>query len=153
MAGTVAKVMVASAMAGAAAVAWAQMPGMQPGQWEIAQTTTAIDMPGAPPAIANMMKGRTVTIKHCVTPQEVAEGPQGAMKRAKGCTINYRAGPGGTYTSQMVCRQGASTTTASSSGRMTGTSFTGTTRLVTTGGQAMTLTSTATGRRVGDCKG
>jgi hypothetical protein len=134
------------------AAALAQALSMQPGQWEIVTTTTAAEMPGAPPAVANMMRGRSMTIKRCVTPQEVAEGPQATMKRDKSCKVGFHTGVGGRFTSEMMCQQAGSTARATSSGTMTPTSFSSTSRMVMSGAQAMTITSTATGRRVGACK-
>ena len=134
-------------------VAVAQVLSMQPGQWEIVSTTTAVDMPGAPPAVANMMRGRAMTIKHCVTPQEVAEGPQAAMKHNKSCKVSFHTEGGGRFTSEMVCEQGGGAVNAATSGTMTATSFASTSRVIMSGAQAMTITSTATGRKVGECKG
>ena len=138
-----------ASMVSAAAVA--QMLSMQPGEWEIVTTTTAADMPGAPPAVAKMMRGRSMTIKRCVTPQEVADGPQAAMKRDKSCKVSFHTGIGGRFTSDMVCQQAGSSVKASSSGTMTPTSFASTSRMVMSGAQAMTITSTATGHKIGAC--
>ena len=147
----------AAALAAAMSVAgaaYAQRMAMLPGQWEIVSTTTAVEMPNAPPAAANMMRGRTMTIKHCITPQQIAEGPQAAMKNNKSCTINYHAGAAGRFTSEMVCKQDSGgTATATSSGVMGPTSFSSSSKMAFTGAQPMTVSSTATGRRVGDCKG
>ena len=150
------KAMVAGATlvsASLAAAAMAQSLAIQPGMWEIVSTTTAVDMPSAPPAVANMMRGKAMTIKHCITPQEAAEGPQAAMKKNKACTVSYHTGPGGRFSSEMVCRQDGGTMNATSSGTASATAFTSTTRMVMSGGMAMTMTSTASGHRIGNCKG
>ena len=148
------RTMLAIVLAGAAAtMAWAQGSGVQPGQWETKMTINTVDMPGAPPMVANMMRGRTTTINHCITPEQATKGPQEMMKNNKTCTFTRYSVTGGRLSSEMVCKQGGGTTTATSSGSYTSTSFNATGRIVTTGGpMPMTMTSTTVGHRLGDCK-
>ena len=136
-----------------AAGAFAQSLGIQPGQWEIVSTTTAAEMPGAPAGVADMMRGRSITVRHCITPREAAEGPQAAMKKNNSCRVSYHVGAGGRFTSEMSCAEGGGTMTANSAGTVNATSFSSTTRMVMAGAAAMTITSTATGRKGGECKG
>jgi hypothetical protein len=131
--------------------AYAQPAGIEPGQWEIAVTINAADMPSAPPAVAKMMVGRTTTIKHCITPEDAARGPQDLLKPGKSCTFTRYNMKGGKLDSEVVCQQGGSTVTAVSTGSFTPTGFTATGRSTTSGGMAMTVDSTSVGRRVGDC--
>ncbi len=132
--------------------AQAQSAGINPGQWEIAVTINSMDMPGAPPAIANMMKGKTTKVKHCITPEEAARGPQELLKSDKSCTFTRYSMTGGALSSEMVCKQGGGMMTATTTGSFTPDSFTATGRTVSTGGMPMTMTSTSVGQRVGDCK-
>lgn len=137
----------------AATVALAQATPVQPGEWETKVTIDAVDMPGAPPMVANMMRGRTTTVKHCITAADAAKGPQEMLKSNKSCTFTRYSMAGGKLSSEMVCKQGGSTMTATSTGSFTPTSFTGTGKAVTTGGaMPMTMSSTTVGRRIGDCK-
>ncbi len=128
-------------------------PGIQPGEWEIAVTINSVDMPGAPAGVANMMRGKTTTIRHCITPADAARGPQDMMKSDRTCTFTRYSMTGGQLSSEMTCVRRNMTITATSSGSFTPVSFTATGRSVATGGMTMTTTSTTTGRRVGDCKG
>ena len=131
------------------AAAFAQVT---PGKWEIVTTVTSVDMPGAPPFVAAMMKGKPIKVSHCLTPEEAARGPQDMMKSRKECTFTRYSMAGGKLDSVMVCQQGGGTMTATSTGSFTPTSFTSSGRTVMTGSQPMTLTATAVGTRVGDCK-
>ena len=45
---------------------------IRPGQWEMVHNITDVSIPGAPPGMAEMMKSKPTTIRHCVTPEESA---------------------------------------------------------------------------------
>jgi len=130
----------------------AQAEGVQPGQWEIAVTVDAVDMPGGPPMVAKMMTGRTVKVKHCITPEDAARGPQDMLKSAKSCTFNRYEMKAGKMTSDMTCQQGGVTTRTVSSGTFTPVGFTAQGRATVTGDMPMTMSSTSVGRRLGDCR-
>lgn len=125
---------------------------IQPGQWEIAVTVDSADMPGAPPAVAKMMVGRTTRLQQCVTPEDAARGPQDMLNSDKNCTFTKYSMAGGKLNSEMTCKRGGSTVTATSTGSFTPTSFTATGRSVVSGQMPMTMTATTSGKRVGDCK-
>lgn len=148
------KILFFSALALAPAAALAQASGVTAGQWEIAVTTDTIDMPGQPAFIANMMRGKTVKVKHCITPEAAARGPQDMLKSDKRCVFTRYSMQGGRMNSAMTCQQpGGGTLNSVSSGSFTPTSFTAQGRSVVTGGQMpMTMTATTTARRVGDCR-
>ncbi len=74
------------------ATAFAQVT---PGKWEIVTTVNSVDMPGAPPFVANMMKGKPIKVSHCLTPEEAAKGPQEMMKARKECRFTRYAMVGG----------------------------------------------------------
>ena len=139
-------------VASAPGLAIAQGAGIQAGKWEIVTTIRTVNMPGAPPAIANMMKGKPIKVSHCITPEEAARGPQDMMKTSKQCQFTRYSMAGGKLSSEMVCRQNGGTMTSTSTGSFTATSFTASGHTVMTGGQAMTMDATTVGRRVGDCK-
>jgi hypothetical protein len=139
----------ATAMAPAMAIA---APGVTPGQWQIAVTINSADMPGAPPAVAKMMVGRTTNIKHCITPEDAARGPQDMLKTDKSCTFTKYSMVGGKMNSEMTCTRGGTTTTAVSSGTFTPTSFTANGRSTVSGQMPVTMTMTTVGKRLGDCK-
>lgn len=125
--------------------------GVQPGQWQIAVTINSADMPGAPPAVAKMMVGRTTTLKQCITPEDAARGPQDMLKSDKNCVFTRYSMVGGKLSSEMTCKQRGSTVTAVSAGSFTPTSFTANGRSTMTGDMPMTMTSTVVGKRIGDC--
>lgn len=133
-------------------LAIAQATAVQPGLWDMASTINTVDMPSAPPAAARMMQGRTTTFRHCITPEEASRGPQEMLKANKACTFTRFSLAGGRISSEMVCKQGGGTMTATTSGSYTPTSFSTTGKSVVTGPAAMTMTMTSTGHRVGDCK-
>ena len=133
-------------------LALAQAATVQPGMWEMAATVNTVDMPSAPPMVARMMQGRTTRIRHCITLEETSRGPQEMLKTSKACTFTRYSLAGGRLSSEMVCRQGGGTMTATTSGTYTPTSFSATGRSVNTGPATMTMTTTSTGHRIGDCK-
>jgi hypothetical protein len=142
----------AVALIGVPALALAQSSGVTPGQWEIAVTINTVDMPGGPAFVAKMMQGKTTRIKHCITPEEAARGPQDLLKSSKSCTFTKYSMQNGRMNSEMTCTTGGQTTTSVSSGSFTPASFTATGRSATTGQMPMTMTSSSTGRLLGPCK-
>ncbi len=136
----------------AAVPALAAAQSVTPGKWEITTTVQSMEMPGAPPGIAAMMKGRPIRVTHCLTAEEAAKGPQEMMKSRKECQFTRYSMSGGKLSSEMVCRQGGGTMTATSTGSFSPTDFTTSGRSVMTGSQPMTLTATTVGHRIGDCK-
>jgi hypothetical protein len=135
----------------AAAPAIAQSSPIQPGQWQIAITVNAMEMPGAPAGIARMMVGRTTRVKHCITPADAARGPQELIKSDKSCTFSRYSMAGGKLQSTMTCKRGGNLVTTETTGSFDATSFTATGRSVTTGSMPMTMTATSVGRRLGNC--
>ncbi len=125
---------------------------VMPGKWEIVTTVQSVDMPGAPPFVATMMKGKPVKVSQCVTPEQAANGPQEMLKINKQCRFTRYSMAGGKLDSVVVCQQGGGTMTATSSGSFTATGFSTNGRTVMTGPHAMTLTATSVGRRIGECK-
>lgn len=126
---------------------------VQPGQWEMVSTATSVDMPGAPPQIAQMMKGRPTRISWCITPEEAKLGPRSLTKENKNCRYTRFDVRGNHIDMQMICNQPrGGTMTVTSSGSFTPVSFVSNGRSVVTGRQRMTITSHAEGRRVGECK-
>jgi hypothetical protein len=143
---------IASFVVLAASPALAAAQAVQPGQWDILTTVQSVDMPGAPPQMAAMMKGRPIRVSQCITAADAAKGPQQLMKSNKQCRFTRYSMTGGRLSSEMVCDQGGGTMTATSTGSFTPTSFTTTGRTVMTGAQKMTMTATTVGKRIGACK-
>jgi hypothetical protein len=141
---------------------------LQPGQWEMVTQITNIEVPGAPPEMAEAMRAAAArqrqTQNRCITPQEAANPGASMMNagQATGCNFTEQNFSGGTMRLVGTCQapggQGQVAT------RMEGT-YTATTmeaRItaeVTMAnappGSPRTVRSTGTlmGRRTGDCAG
>ena len=130
-----------------------QTQTIQPGEWQITVTVTAIDMPGAPAGVAQSLRGQPRTITNCITAEQAARGPQEMIKAAPNCTISNYSMAGGKFSAEMRCNQAGGTMTARTAGTFTPTSFTTTSNATMSGRMAMRMTSTSTGRRVGACAG
>lgn len=127
---------------------------VRPGEWETAITTDSVSMAGGDAAIARMMQGRTTRVRSCITPEQAKAGPQEMLKRTKDCRFTKYQVAGGRLSSEMMCSQpGGSTMRSSTTGSFTPTSFTAKSRMVMTGGAAMTMAATVNGRLLGPCKG
>lgn len=140
-----------AATIGISGASLAQGLKMQPGMWEFTSTTKSAVMPGMPPAAAKAMAGRTMTIHHCITAAEAAQGPLAAMKKNPSCSIVSSMQPNGRFTSNMMCKGPQGNTTITSSGTATPVSFSSESRMSTAGAQSMTIVSSSTGRRIGEC--
>ena len=146
------RIIIAVLIAAAPTGLLAQAVSIQPGQWETTLKIQSMTMEGAPPQVAAMMRGHTTTVRSCLTAADAAKGPQELLKTNKSCSFTRYDMAGGRLSTEMVCRQGGSTTTATSTGSYTPTSMTAQSHVVGTGRMAMNMTSTVTGRRIGDCK-
>lgn len=126
---------------------------VQPGQWEASVTVQSIDMPGAPPQVAAMMRGKTTKQNYCITPEQAAKGPQEMIKQNPSCRFTKYTMTGGTISTAMICSQNGGTMTAQSNGSYTPTSFNITSTAVMSGQMSMRMTSVGSGRRLGPCTG
>lgn len=126
---------------------------IQPGQWEVRSTVTAVDMPGAPPQMLQMMK-KPQTMRHCITAEQAARGPQELLRQSKGeCKFTKYALAGGRMDAVMQCNSGkGNSMTATTRGSYTPTSYEMTSTMVMNGPQGkMTMSSKGTARRLGPC--
>lgn len=133
-----------------AAAAQAQV---RPGLWEASVTVQSIDIPGAPPQVARMMGGRTTRQSYCLTPEQAAKGPQEMLKQNPSCRFTKYSMSGGSISTEMSCTQDGGTMIARSTGSYTPTSFSVTSSAAMSGKTSMRMTSSSTGRRLGDCPG
>lgn len=98
-------------MASAGALAQAQV---QPGLWEASTTVNSIDIPGAPPQAAQMMKGQMASggrnkMTYCITPQQAAQGPQEMLKQNPSCRFSKYVMKAGRIATEMSCTQNGGT--------------------------------------------
>lgn len=129
-----------------------------PGQWEMTSTVTSMEMPGAPPQVAQMMKSRMAggkqnRVSYCITPEQAKQGPQEMLKQNPSCRFTKYSMKAGSLSTEMTCQQNGGTMTARSSGSYTATSFNVTSSAVMSGQMSMKMTTTGTGRRIGPCTG
>lgn len=140
---------------------------IQPGQWEDTVAITNVEIPGAPPEMANQMGAvmrQSQTRSHCVTPEMAANPTQGMANptgQAQGCTFQNQTFENGTINVSSTCP-------APTGGGQVRTQLTGTYTATTlnaqlnvegpTGApaaagapQTMRMTGTLTSRRTGDC--
>ena len=122
---------------------------MQPGKWEISSTVVSVNMPGAPPQVAQMMTGKTNTISQCITPDMVSKGETAPTR--PGCTVTHTPFGIGPVTSKVVCKTDSGTMTATSTGTYSPTSFNATGKMEMTGKTSMTQETKVSGKRVGAC--
>lgn len=141
---------------------------IQPGQWEMTTRMTEIEVPGAPPEIANQMRtamaNQTQTQNRCITPEEAANPTRGMMNpsgQAEGCTFTDQTFAGGRILVSGSCPApgGQGTVQTRLEGTYTGTTMeTRVSAEVQAGASAppgmprtVRMTGTMTGRRTGDC--
>lgn len=129
----------------------AQTLGVNPGQWAVKMTVTALDMPSAPPGAVDALKGRSTNTSQCITPEIAARGPKEMFKQNGDCTFARYSFENGKLSAQMQCKQGDNVGTVTIDGSFAPDSFTSTSQTVSTGPMAMTMTATMSGHRVGDC--
>ena len=146
------KLFVAGLVLASATIALAQGVVIQPGQWEMISTTKTVEMPNAPPQVAQMMVGRSSTLRRCITSQEaVANGLREMVRANKSCTLGHFAMSRGRYNAEMTCSQGGGTMTAVTTGTYTPTTMNSTSRIMIKSPTPMTITSSVVGKRVGAC--
>jgi len=128
-----------------------------PGQWQTTVKVTKMDMPGAPPQMAEMMKrsmaGGAHTVSSCVTPEQAAQGPREMVKQNKSCKFTKFSMSGGKFSTEMTCVQNGEAMTVRSAGNYGPTSYSATSTMTMTGRMKMTSTSQVAGRRLGPCTG
>jgi hypothetical protein len=130
----------------------AQKAPILAGLWETAVTITSVDMPNAPPAVAKMMRGHKTVVKRCATAKDVAQGPQEMLKSAPSCRFTRYSMTGGHFSSEMVCDRNGTKLISRSEGNFTPISFNATGSSEMSGPRPMRMTTTVSGRRVGDCR-
>ncbi len=126
---------------------------IQPGQWELRTIVTSVDMPGAPPQMLAMMKKPHV-MRHCVTPEQAAKGPQQMLQEGKSdCRFTRYALAGGRLDAAMRCNsKERGVMTVTTKGRFTPANYDVTSAMVMSGPQGkMTMTSAGKGKRLGPC--
>src|SRR3546814_7243341 len=84
-----------------------------------------------------MMKGKPQSMRHCITPEQAAKGPQELLRQSKGeCKFTKYAFAGGKMDAVMQCAsKDRGTMTAATQGSFTPTSYATVGKLVMSGPQ------------------
>ena len=118
---------------------------VQPGMWETTSTTKSANMPDMPAFLAKRLQGHTVTVKHCITPEEAAQGPKQMIAQQKSCSIDHYNMSGGRFDAKLIC----SGTTVTSAGSYTPVSMSGDSHV--SGPNGVDMTAHVESRRTGSC--
>lgn len=141
----------------------------QPGEWESVVTLKSMELPGAPPQMAEMMRGRvgqSQTGRECLTPEK-ARDPMGDMRRmleqgnGQNCNFTDQVFSGGTIRIHGTCpgAGGQGSAEVALDGTYTETTMQATMTVNATGAGAvavpgatgMRMSAEVRGRRIGDC--
>ncbi|WP_375392989.1 DUF3617 domain-containing protein [uncultured Sphingomonas sp.] len=118
-----------------------------PGRWVTTTTVLDASMPGAPPQVAAMMKGRPTTVTSCIAPADAANGPRALAEKSNGrCSYTQFSMAAGRLNTAMSCK-GDMTARLTGSYTPTSLSLDGT----MTGAGGMIVKMHTEGRRVGAC--
>jgi len=125
---------------------------IQPGKWQSIVTIVDVQMPNAPPGMADRMRAKPQVFTNCVTPAQAANGPRTLMQATSGkCRYSTFSAAGGRINAVMSCDFGQGAMTARSSGTYTATTLTVTGSSATTGRMPMRMTTRTAARRLGAC--
>ncbi|PEQ14479.1 hypothetical protein B2G71_02525 [Novosphingobium sp. PC22D] len=132
---------------------------MIPGKWRSSTKITDISIPGMPPQVANMVKGRmgqSYSVDTCITPEQASRPPSEALGARKGSDCKYEdfSFSGGKMHAVMVCNvKGQGTMRSIVDGTVSGGGYTMNTNTTINNGKTGTMRfkGTVTGQRIGDC--
>ena len=137
---------------------------LQPGQWETTVQIANVEVPGAPPEVAEqmaMLLRQAQTESHCLTPEQAADPTAGMANptgRAEGCTFSERTFSGGRIhvVSSCPAPAGQGEVRSTLEGTYTPTNMEAQMNVEGPSGmpgtqQTVRLTGTMTSRRTGDC--
>ncbi|MDE8650184.1 DUF3617 domain-containing protein [Novosphingobium album (ex Liu et al. 2023)] len=130
----------------------------RPGRWEVSMQIRDIDIPGLPPEMKDMMKGR-MSVMHntatCLTAQEAARPRTGFFKPGNDdCTYQHFDMAGGRVDAAMTCEDRGMTQTMRMSGTYGEESYD--IAIESDGrieGRPMSMDMVIRSRRVGECTG
>jgi hypothetical protein len=131
---------------------------LQPGNYEMTTKVTNLEVPGAPPAVAEQMKTAMANEQkqtQCLKQEDIDNmGNKLGQAGAGGTNCNFTktAFGSGTIDIAGTCNAAGSNATMTITGTNTGDSFESTMTVDgSQAGQQMKVTATTSGRRIGDC--
>lgn len=138
-------VVLAVALSSGPAMAQVQM---QPGQYETTNVIESINMPGLPPQVIAMMKGKSTTMKICITEADVKNDPKKMLAADKSCEMKRYNLVGGKLDAEMACKMPQGAVTMTMTGTYTPISYV----VQSTMRGGMNIVSRTSARRLGPCK-
>ncbi|MFL0356023.1 DUF3617 domain-containing protein [Erythrobacter sp. GH1-10] len=126
-----------------------------PGKYRSDVELISLDMPGAPPQVADMMRGRmSRSFDYCLTQDDVDEGFKEMTRKSQegDCTFQRFDATGGNIDAEMTCKTGGGTMTMVMEG--TGTPTSSDVTMTMSGDMGMgptTMKFRAQHERIGDC--
>lgn len=130
---------------------------IEPGKWRTTVSVEKMEMPGAPPQVAEMMRQQTgkaaQSSEMCITKEQAEKPPQELLgSAAKDCRYEKFEMKGGALDAVMVCKQAGNEMRSTVRGSYGGTRYdlAGTAEM-STAGQKMIVSSKVVGERIGDC--
>jgi hypothetical protein len=138
---------------------------IQPGEWEMTSVMTSLEAPGAPPAVAQQMRGQLnqpQIRRQCITPAEAANPTRNLMNAGapgQGCRFGDSVFAGGVIRIALTCQQpgGAASMRMAVEGGFSATEMNMALRMSMTGPrsgsgpQSFNMAGRMTGRRIGEC--
>jgi len=129
---------------------------LQPGQWEMTSEVTKMEMPGHNGEMPGLKQAK-VTTSNCITQAQVDQPQPTLFSATKGaCKYDEFSMKDGRITSSMTCKQPNTDNGMHMrvDGKYTATSMDATVEMVSAmPGGNMTMSSTLSGKRVGECTG
>lgn len=119
-----------------------------PGQWQSTMIVEEMQMPGIPPEVAAMVKGRPTTVTYCLTPEEARSNPEKMMTQDD-CTVVRFGFEGGAIDAAFTCKTDMGPATMTMAGSYTPESYD--IRAQTVVG-SMSTRSRMSAKRLGPCK-
>lgn len=125
----------------------------QPGRWQLEGRMIAVDMPGVPPQMAQMMLKQPISHSYCLTPEEAKRGAQGLfLDKQSQCKMDKFSLAGGRMTMSMTCAGPEGPMQMTSTGSYSATSYDMTSVMVgRSPAGSMKITSVMKGRYIGKC--
>jgi hypothetical protein len=136
---------------------------LQPGQWDVAVNMTKVEIPGAPPEVAQALGGAMAkqarTFSHCLTPAEANRPPADVIGGESNgqCRYDNFSMAGGRMNATMICNAAdGNQTRMTLTGTYTATSYDMGMDMRMSGagvpgGKGMNVQARTTGKRTGAC--
>lgn len=129
---------------------------VQPGRWESSSRIMNVEAPGMPAQVVQMMTSRTTKFTHCITPEDVATGPEKMLEKSQGDTsqckmLNHEVS-GSRMKAEMQCSsKEMGNMHMAIEGDYAPTAYKITTTMRSSGGPFSKMTTSIESKRIGNC--